>query len=108
MLYLVTGESLLSGFTTSGNMGRSSSNGVAIFAHWPAAADYSEMIGKDCEQAVSTRRPAAMSTRRRKWPRKSTLMGNCTSANRKVQAKRRLLKMRFVLHSPQHGMDWQL
>ena len=27
---------------------------------------------------------------------------------RKVQAKRRLLKMRFVLHSPQHGMDWQL
>ncbi len=98
----------MSGFTTSGRS-RSSSNGGAIFAHWPAAADYSEMIGKDCELAVSTRRPAVMSTRRRKWPRKSTpMMGNCTSANRKVQAKRRLLKMRFVLHSPQHGMDWQL
>jgi hypothetical protein len=65
------------------------------------ASDDSEMIGKDCELAVSTRRPAAMSTRRRKWRRKSTpMMGNCTSANRKVQAKRRPLKMRSVLRSP--------
>jgi hypothetical protein len=67
----------------------------------------SALAGGGCELAVSTKRPAAMSTGRRKWRRKLTpMMGNCTSANRKTQAKRRLLKMLSILHSPQHGMDW--